>query len=277
MFRRRTGRPAPPPPTPDWRSFDEVAEVYGRVRAPIHAPPARDLVASLGPPGPAGLLDVGIGTGVAAAAASEAGWARVVGVDRSIPMLEQARARGIRNLLAASAIDLPFRDAAFDAVSAAFVLHTFPKYDTALFDMIRVLRQGGRLGAATWSGREDEFSRTWRAAAEAYATKDLVQDAARQAAPWQERFSDPTRLEEALRNAGLRPVTVERREYRMIQRLEDYLLAKEASAVGRFLRQMLGGPLWERFRARTREEFAARFPDPLGDTSEVLLAVGTRA
>jgi ubiquinone/menaquinone biosynthesis C-methylase UbiE len=277
MFGRKRERTAAPAARrSDWRSFDQVAETYDRVRAPIHQPPARDLVEALGPPAPGGLLDVGTGTGILAAAARDAGWNPVVGADRSTSMLALARPRGVANTVAADAVDLPFPDGAFSAIAAAFSLHTFPKYDTALFDMLRVLRRGGRLGAATWVRHLDDFTRTWRSVAEAYATKDLLDDAVRRAAPWEERFSDPGRLEETLRDAGLRAVTVERRRYRATVSLADYLAGRETTAAGRFLHGMLGEALWERFRARVEEEFRSRFPDPLGDFSEVLLAVGVR-
>jgi ubiquinone/menaquinone biosynthesis C-methylase UbiE len=274
MFRRKTQATAPRPP--DWRSFDSVAEEYDRTRAPVHQPVAHDLVAALGPPREGGLLDVGTGTGVAAAAGASAGWRPTIGLDRSFPMLTRARGRGLGGLLAGSAIDLPFGDATFGAVAVQFALHTFPKYETALFDMMRVLRVEGRLGAATWAGQDDEFTRTWRSVADAYATKDLLDDALSKAAPWHQRFSDAGRLEETLRAAGLRNVAVERREYRATVSQDDYLLGRETSASGRFLKGMLGEALWQRFRSQVRETFRSRFSDPIGDTFEVLIGVGIK-
>ncbi|HCP62483.1 MAG TPA: hypothetical protein DIU14_08460, partial [Actinobacteria bacterium] len=47
---------------------------------------------------------------------------------------------------AAEAIDLPFRAATFDVVLSLFVLSHLHRLDTALFDMLRVLRSGGRAG-----------------------------------------------------------------------------------------------------------------------------------
>jgi hypothetical protein len=91
-----------------------------------------------------------------------------------------------------------------------------------------------------------------------------------------ERFSDAARLEEALRDAGLRPVRVDRRDYRTTTSIEDYLAGRETSAAGRFIRSSLGEELWQRFSQRVEEEFRRRFPDPLGDTFDVLIAVGTK-
>jgi trans-aconitate methyltransferase len=192
-------------------------------------------------------------------------------------MLGMARRRGVRSVVASEAIDLPFRDGRFGAIGAAFALHTFPKHDTALFDMHRVLAPGGRLGAATWARQDDEFTRAWRGVAEAYATKDLLDDAVRRGAPWQELLSDPAKVEETLRDAGLRNVRVERRHYRVSVSLADHLLGRETSAAGRFLRATLGEALWERFRSQVDEEFRARFPDPIGDSYDVLLSVGIKS
>jgi ubiquinone/menaquinone biosynthesis C-methylase UbiE len=276
MFRRRSQPQATARVESDWRAFDSIAETYDRVRFPEHRPAAADLIAALGPPKGEGLLDVGTGTGVLATTAAEAGWSPVTGIDRSMPMLVVAAERGVRRLAVANAIDLPFSDYTFGAVGATFVIHTFKKYDTALFDMRRVLREGGRLGVATWSGQDDEFTRLWREVAERYTTKELLRDAMNQAAPWLERFSDPSRLEEAMRDAGLRSVEVYRKQYRSTATMADYLAGREVSATGRFLRSLLGDQLWERFRAQMEEEFRTRFKDPIGDTKDVLLAVGTK-
>jgi ubiquinone/menaquinone biosynthesis C-methylase UbiE len=261
---------------PDWRSFDGVAESYDRVRAPIHEPAARDLVEVMGPPADGGFLDVGSGTGVVAAAAETAGWRPTVAVDRSLPMLGRARGRGLGRLAAADAVDLPFRDGRFGGMAAGFVLHVVPSYETLLFDMVRVLRPGGTLGTATWDWRRDEFSDTWRSVAESFTTKELLDDAMRRAAPWAERFSKPAPLEEALREAGLRSVRVERRQHRASVSIEDYLAGREISALGRFLREILGESLWARFRERIDAAFRERFQDPIGDTNDTLLAVGTK-
>ena len=88
-------------------------------------------------------------------------------------------------------------------------------------------------------------------------------------------FRDPRRLEETLRDAGLRPVVVERRQYRFEMSPEDYVTGREVAASGRFLRDMLGSQMWESFRERVRTSFRERFPDPLVDFRDVLLAVGT--
>lgn len=278
MFRRRKPAPSAPQPTPDWRHYDSVADAYDRYRGPMHEPPARDLVTALGPVPGARVLDVGTGTGIAAAEAGRAVGPEglVVGVDPSVEMLRRARGRGV-SVAAAEAIDLPFRDAAFDAVIASFVIFFFTRYETALFDMMRVLRPRGRMAVTTWGPGDDEFRRTWREVAESFVGKELLRDAHRRAAPWEEHFSHPDRLHRALRDAGLRPVMVDRHRYRYVHTIEEYLAGRETSAQGRYLRHMLGESLWSRFRAQVAERFRQRFADPFGDTVEVLIAVGTKA
>jgi ubiquinone/menaquinone biosynthesis C-methylase UbiE len=295
LFRRRraefgqtpTSRPSPaasrrPPVAPgreddDWRGYASVAEAYARIAEPRTAAPAADLVemARIGPG--ARVLDVGTGTGVVArAAAAGAGSAGlVVGVDQAPEMLAvAARADGGPGYAAARAIDLPFRDAAFDAVLAGFVLTHFARYETALFDMLRVLRPGGRFATSAWGPGDDEFSRTWMEVADEFGGHEILRDAYQRAMPWSERFQDPTALKEALHDAGIRDITAERREYRFEISAEEYLQSREIATVGRFLRQMLGEEMWAQFQRRSRERFAERFAARFVDFRDVVLAAG---
>jgi ubiquinone/menaquinone biosynthesis C-methylase UbiE len=286
LFRRRAdaGRPggggasrASSEPEADWRSYDAVADAYARVHAPMMALPANDLVAILAVTSGARVLDVGTGTGVAARAAAEAAGPEglVAGVDASLAMLRHAiSADGGPRYAAATAIDLPFRDQAFGFVLASFVLSHFTRYETALFDMLRVLRRGGRIGVSAWGPAEDEFSRAWTEVAEGFAEREILRDARGRAMPWAELFSDPSRLKDVLHETGVRDIRVERREYRFDMDAREYLEARETSATGRFLRQMLGQDVWDRFRGRARDVFAERFPDRFNDFREVILAVG---
>lgn len=253
--------------------------MYQRTQAPRTAEIGRDLVALAAPPVGGRLLDVGAGTGAVTVAAQDAvgedGMA--VGIDASVPMLAVAlREHPSLRVAAAEAIDLPFRDGTFDAVTAGFVLSHFTRYETALFDIVRVLKPGGRLAASAWSDGEDEFSRTWRELCEEVVTHELLQDAKERAMPWEDRFADPHRLEETLRVAGLHPVRVERREYRFDMTVEEYVSGRETTTSGRFVREMLGVHGWEAFRSRARETFADRFPERFIDFRDVLLAVGTK-
>src|SRR5262245_30211551 len=108
-----------------WWSYDSVAASYDRVLASSYfLPPARDLVALLGPPQRGRVLDVGTGTGVAGYVAAEMlhfeGF--VVGVDASLEMLQLAKKRAQLRTAAAQVPGLPFHEGTFDMVMASFVL-----------------------------------------------------------------------------------------------------------------------------------------------------------
>ncbi len=269
-------KPAQPDDT-DWRTYDRIADDYARFHAPRMALPAADLVALAGVGAGQHVLDVGTGTGVAARAAAGAGAKVVVGIDLSTEMLAAAvREGGGPHYAAGAAIDLPFRDHRFDVVLANFVLSHFSRYETALFDLMRVIRTGGRMGVTAWGSGVDEFSLAWREVAESFGTKEIIRDAGARAIPWDEYFSDPEKLKEALYGAGLREIRIEKREYRFDMTAEDYLSGREITATGRFLRDILGEALWDRFRSRSREVFAERFPPRFYDFRDVVLAVGRK-
>ena len=263
----------------DWRSYDGIAETYERVRAPHTAQIARDLVALAEPPAGGRVLDVGTGTGVGARAAQEVvgGSGLAIGVDRAPAMVATGRAaRPDLRLAAAEAVDLPFRDTTFDAVTANLVVAMFTRYETALFDMLRVLRPGGRLAVSWWADDPDELSETWRELVLSVIQEEMLDDVQGQAIPHHARFADPVAMDEALRRSGLHPVRVERREYRFQSPLEDYVEGRATHPVGRFVREMLGDGGWSEFLERAKRTFAERFADPVNDFRRVLVAVGTK-
>ncbi len=258
----------------DWRSYDEVAAEYAAVHDPRTTVVAKDLVEITPVHAEARVLDVGTGTGVGARAAAEAAGpgGLVVGVDPSLPMLRLAAASS--HGAAAEAIDLPFRAATFDVVLSLFVLSHLHRLDTALFDMLRVLRSGGRAGVTAWGPSDDDFSQAWTEVAERHAEHEILADAYDQAMPWARKLQDPNVLKNVLHDAGLRDIRIERREYRFEMTTEDYLVGKETAATGRFLRSMLDDDPWQRFRQETSEVFAERFPPTFHDFRDVILASG---
>jgi ubiquinone/menaquinone biosynthesis C-methylase UbiE len=262
----------------DWRHYD--ADAFERAAVPMTGAAAGDLIA-LAAPSPCGrVLDVGTGTGIAAATARErlGSDGIVAGVDLSVDMLAVGKPKRPGVLFAAAdAIDLPFRNESFGVVTANFLIALVPKYDTVLFDMIRVLQPGGRLALSWWGKGEDEFQRTWRELCVEAVGEEMYDDAFNTFAPWNSRFAEKSTFEETLRDAGLHPVRVELREYHIQQSRDDYLLHRATSATGRFVRTMLGDEGWERFLARAGETYAERFPERINDFRDVLLAVGTKA
>ena len=260
----------------DWRSYDDVALTYERVHAPRFAEPARDLLALAGVHAGQRVLDVGTGTGVAAEAAHDLG-VDAFGVDASLGMLQMAHAvHPDLRLAAAEAIDLPFRDGAFDAVVGTFVLAHFAKVDTALYDIVRVTKTGGTVGFTSWADGRDAFSDTWLELVTDVVPKELLEPSIAKAIPNHDRFSKRQEVEQALHDAGLRHVRTEPARYEWSYSLDDYLDGLGVWAVGRFAKEMLGDAGWSSFRERARKVFADRCPDPLHDRRDVLLAIGIK-
>jgi ubiquinone/menaquinone biosynthesis C-methylase UbiE len=261
----------------NWRSYDRVAETYEAIHAPRFAAPAKDLVAEAGIGDGDRVLDLGTGTGLVAQAAADAG-ARVVGVDASVAMLSVARrTRPSLPLVAADAIDLPFRPMSFDVVVGGFVLSHFTKPDTALFDVLRVLKPRGRTGFTVWADRQpDAFEQAWEELVTTVVPPRMLASAAEEVVPGRERFARREALQETLYDAGIRNVRLEQRRYQWTYRRDDYVAGLGVWARGRFLRDMLGDAGWEPFLQRARDEFAKRFPDPLSDFRDVTIAIGTK-
>jgi ubiquinone/menaquinone biosynthesis C-methylase UbiE len=90
------------------------------------------------------VLEVAVGTGLNLPLYPDD--TTLTGIDLSERMLDLARARGRRaTLRQADAHALPFADASFDTVVCTFGLCAIPEPGTAIGEMVRVLRPGGRL------------------------------------------------------------------------------------------------------------------------------------
>ncbi len=120
------------------------AEAYGREGAFVHQL-AGGVVEWLAPQPGEHILDVGCGDGQLTARLGATG-AIVTGVDASRAMVEAARARGV-NADNAQAEQLPYPDAAFDAVFSNAALHWVRDQEAMLAEVRRVLRPGGRFVA----------------------------------------------------------------------------------------------------------------------------------
>jgi SAM-dependent methyltransferase len=93
------------------------------------------------------VLDVGCGPGADVQALAAAKAYRVVGVDICLPMLGAARTGAATRaaFICANATSLPFSDGAFDAVRSERMLQHLPDPASAVTEMVRVTRPGGRL------------------------------------------------------------------------------------------------------------------------------------
>ena len=122
--------------------FDRIADSYDDTRGGMER--GRTVAAALDrllPPGP--LLEVGVGTGLVAAALAELG-RTPVGVDLSRPMLRRAAARIPGRLAVGDAELLPVGTGAVAGAYLVHVLHLVGDISGPLAEVVRVLRPGGR-------------------------------------------------------------------------------------------------------------------------------------
>jgi len=100
------------------------------------------------------VLDVACGTGVVAITAARAG-ARVTALDLTPQLIEHARENADLSSVKidwheGDAEQLPFDDAAFDAVLSQFGHMFAPRPDVVIREMLRVLKPGGTIAFSTW-------------------------------------------------------------------------------------------------------------------------------
>ena len=112
------------------------------------------------------LLDLGCGPGIYARPfARHLPRGHVIGLDLSAPMLryasKRARKDGLTNLqlLRGDAMELPFRNEAFQAVNCCGALHLFPDPGHVLKEIHRVLGAGGSLTLAAFRHTENPLGR----------------------------------------------------------------------------------------------------------------------
>jgi ubiquinone/menaquinone biosynthesis C-methylase UbiE len=101
------------------------------------------------------VLDVAAGNGNATLAAARR-FADVISTDYVPALLEKGRDRAQAEALnvhfqVADAEDLPFDDASFDVVLSSFGAMFTPEPERPAREMLRVLRDGGRIGLANWT------------------------------------------------------------------------------------------------------------------------------
>jgi SAM-dependent methyltransferase len=124
--------------------YDGVADYYDEHLRAFTLDRSATLKNLLGP-GPGRCVDLGCGGGLHFDNLLGLGWT-VTGVDVSADQLRVARERAgdAVELVQADAADLPFDDAAFDAVASVFVHTDVPDYSAVVREAARVLRPGGR-------------------------------------------------------------------------------------------------------------------------------------
>lgn len=145
----------------DAASYDSVTEQFDDFTQRLTHPLAKLLVefAEIAPHEK--ILDIGTGTGVVSLEASQliSNPGKIYGIDLSPEMLataeKKAGEQNVRQKIIFRAMDaesLDFDDRMFDAAVSLFALLHFPNPLTALREIFRVLRPGGRLVLAIGSG-----------------------------------------------------------------------------------------------------------------------------
>jgi SAM-dependent methyltransferase len=147
------------------------------------------------------VLDLATGPGYAAAAAVARG-ADVVAVDIAPAMVELARRLhpGL-DVRLADAEALPFQDADFDAAVSNFVVPHLGRHDTAVAELVRVLRPGGRLALTTWD--TPDRARLQGVFLEAFAAAGAGTPVELRGGPPFFRYADEGLFIELLEDAGL--------------------------------------------------------------------------
>lgn len=133
--------------------FDAIAGRYRLMNAVMtfgrDAAWRRRVVAEARLPAGGSLLDIATGTGdIAFEAQAQTDGLRAVGADFSREMMETGRRQpgGERVLWCrADALDLPFADGSFDAVTSGYLLRNVPDQLRAFREQVRVARPGGRV------------------------------------------------------------------------------------------------------------------------------------
>lgn len=187
--------------------YDRIGATYDATR---HAEPAivDELMALLGVPDGARVLDIGCGTGNYTQALNKRGIG-MVGLDRSGLMLRKARSKASDlPLIGADAAALPFPDRSFDGAICTLALHHFADLDATFAEAARVLHRG-RL--VIFTALPEQILRYWL---RAYFPR-MIREAAEQMPHWSE-------IEIALRRAGFRNWT--QRLYFMPQQPQDLFL-----------------------------------------------------
>ena len=232
--------------------WDLAAEAYARHwHGPLAGVQGELLTLAAPAPGDA-VLDVACGTGVVSVAAARAvGPAgRVLGVDLADAMVQASRqrARGLGLGQAAfermDAEQLQLPDASFDLALCALGLMYVPDSDSALRELHRVLRPGGRVVLAVWGER----------ARCGWAPLFGIVDAEvrSEVCPLFFGLGQGDALARRCASAGLQVILQRRRSD-----LLDYTDAADACAAA-----FSGGPValaWSRFDATVRERVQTRY------------------
>jgi ubiquinone/menaquinone biosynthesis C-methylase UbiE len=133
--------------------YDKISRIYDTSRV-TNAETTEKLIRLLQISNDSVLLDMGCGTGNYTYALRRVAKS-IVGIDSSIGMLEQARAKFTDLLLVSGDLtSMPFKPESFDAVFAVQVLHHVKEKELFLTEAYRVLRKGAGIAIHACSHRQ---------------------------------------------------------------------------------------------------------------------------
>ena len=248
--------------------------LVGRVTSRV----AESLLDAVGAERGTRLLDVATGPGYVASRAVARG-GEPVGLDFSETMLAHARTQVADvEFVHGDATALPFGDASFDAVVAAFLLLHLGTPERAVAEAVRVLRQGGRAAFSVWD--EPSRSRWIGVFLEAAMAAGAHPPAEVPDGPNFFRFADADEFTALLEGAGLTDVHVETVSFGLEFGDRDELWDGLAAGAVRLRPLILGQTeeLQRQIRARYDELLEAyRTEDGYDVPVSVKLAVGTKA
>jgi SAM-dependent methyltransferase len=181
------------------RLWGAAARDWAEVSEPLNRPLHEATLAALSPLDGCRLLDVGCATGLALQLAAGQG-AHVTGLDAAAAMIELARERlPDADLRVGDLQELPFEDDAFDIVTAFNALQYAAEPRTAVAELARVTRAGGRVAIGVWADPS-------RCDTEVLFQRIRALVPPPPGAPTPLAISAPGVVEELLAGAGLSPV-----------------------------------------------------------------------
>jgi SAM-dependent methyltransferase len=224
------------------------------------------------------LLDVATGPGYIASRAADRG-ADVTGLDFSDTMLAFARSQSPEiGFVRGDATALPFADASFDAVTAAFLILHLGRPERAVAEASRVLVSGGRAAFTVWD--EPARSRWIGVVLEAFAAGGGTPPPELPDGPPMFLYADDSEFTRLLETASLSRVTVDTVEFTLQLESPDQLWAGLAQGSVRLRPLMVGQPdvVQEAIRERFTELLEGyRVEDGFEVPVSVKLASGTKA
>jgi len=231
--------------------WDRDAEAWDTYWVPIFRKFARDLVTDAHISVGHVVLDVGTGTGVAAMEAVKRSKpsGMVLGIDRSVTMLELARQKyaKVKNVsfLMMDAERMPFPDRFFDAAISNSGMSYATFHDTTA-EIFRVIRGGGSFAFNYWHLIDVPAHRTFSEILRRHRTEHPSESLSRCRAAVAlmehvgNRYSDAKVQAEELERVGFTSMQVKQREYKInLPSIRDYIVMRlEREALKQELKEL---------------------------------------